>query len=347
MWDFLDMAHDTRYSENLSKDSREAFDRVFHALAQLQVVHAKASLDLDNIESVFAVFEMAHLLGKPSSIDPVLLVQLGPSIRHLIVRTLEARIRFVRSKDEYLPPVCYQRLAEIVKGSVARYSHKPTVITFNYDVALDHAYHIGRMAASYSIGASQHTAYPLLKLHGSMNWLRCEDCNCIRPVAMAELFEGNGSPWHASGGYGYLHLLKRLTHARACDACKGSWDPIPVIVPPTWDKMHCYNDLQSVWRTAAEHLASAEDIIVIGYSLPQSDQFFRCMYALSTIGPTRLRRFWVFDPDKSGQVEERFKTMLGPMARSRFEYFRMSFADALSKLTEEFVPHAEYDVRVI
>ena len=33
-------------------------------------------------------------------------------------------------------------------------------------------------------------------------------------------------------------------------------------------------------------------------SLPASDHFFRYLYALGTVGDLRLKRVWVFDPDR-------------------------------------------------
>jgi hypothetical protein len=38
-----------------------------------------------------------------------------------------------------------------------------------------------------------------------------------------------------------------------------------------------------VWRTAAQHLSEAEHIFIIGYSLPETDQFFRYLYGLGTV----------------------------------------------------------------
>jgi hypothetical protein len=55
---------------------------------------------------------------------------------------------------------------------------------------------------------------------------------------------------------------------------------------------------------------------VIGYSLAETDSFFRHRYALGSVGISPLRRFAIFNPDQSGETDLRFRTMLGP-ARSR------------------------------
>lgn len=114
--------------------------------------------------------------------------------------------------------------------------------------------------------------------------------------------------------------------------CKDKHGQGPFIVPPTWNKTRYYKDLQSVWHHAAKELASAENIFVSGYSLPESDLFFRYLFALGTIGEARLRRFWVFDPDKDNVVENRFKLLLGPDTEDRFDFFRMTFEKAITKI---------------
>src|SRR6267143_3383453 len=88
MAEFLDVAENLRRFRK-SEISAEHFALVFRGRASLQSVHSKSTLDLDNIESVFAAFEMAALfnrLGRSSGID---IPSLAPAIRRMIVSTLE------------------------------------------------------------------------------------------------------------------------------------------------------------------------------------------------------------------------------------------------------------------
>ena len=91
----------------------------------------------------------------------------------------------------------------------------------------------------------------------------------------------------------------------------------------------------SVWQRAAQHLSEAENIFLLGYSLPITDQFFHLLYALGTIGATRLKRLWVFDPDSQGQVKPRYEQMLGQSAEHRFNVRRAVFGDAIRIIREE------------
>jgi hypothetical protein len=105
----------------------------------------------------------------------------------------------------------------------------------------------------------------------------------------------------------------------------------PVIVPPTWSKAEHHARIEQVWREAARELSEARNIYVIGYSLPATDQFFRYLYAVGSIGDGRLRRFWVFDPEK--EVHARFEALLGPGARGRFKPYEMTFEKAISEIS--------------
>jgi hypothetical protein len=66
MADFLDIAADLRRRGEV-KEAQDLFDAVFEGISRLQQVHSKAQLDLHNIESIFASFEMARMRQTPSS----------------------------------------------------------------------------------------------------------------------------------------------------------------------------------------------------------------------------------------------------------------------------------------
>lgn len=106
----------------------------------------------------------------------------------------------------------------------------------------------------------------------------------------------------------------------------------PAIVPTTWEKTEYNAGFENMWAHAANQLAEAENIIVIGYSLPQTDQFFPILYALGTVSKSILKQFLVFDPDTEGAVERRFREMLGEAARQKFARRQLSFSSALVEL---------------
>jgi hypothetical protein len=97
--------------------------------------------------------------------------------------------------------------------------------------------------------------------------------------------------------------------------------------------MEYHESLASVWHQAALELSDAEKIFVIGYSLPETDSFFRYLYALGAIGDRLIKRFCVFHPDAS--TKGRFDQLLGKAAATRFQFRPLGFPDCLSEIAGE------------
>lgn len=100
----------------------------------------------------------------------------------------------------------------------------------------------------------------LLKLHGSMNWLQCPNCQ--------RLFIQFGSKQEIRERVG-------VTVCRHCEkfghrnSLKGS------LVMPTFLKDLSNFQIKLVWQNASVELMEAKKLIFIGYSLPQADFEFR------------------------------------------------------------------------
>jgi hypothetical protein len=110
--------------------------------------------------------------------------------------------------------------------------------------------------------------------------------------------------------------------------------PEPVIVPPSWNKGAHNETLSHIWRRAAEHLSEAEAIIFIGYSLPPTDQFFSSLFAVGCMSPTRIKLIRVYNPDKSDDVDARFRALLGRRLQERYEYVPKPFAEVPADLSD-------------
>lgn len=340
MSDFLDRAETLMRLQNLgTTEVQNDFNDVFTAIAELQGVHSKSFLDLANIEVVFGAIEMARLVGKLGERNIEQIVKLGESIITLIYKTLEYNIKFpVRDQYTY-PPDPYDIFLEVLSNvnrehlKNGRIGHEYSFITFNYDLALDFTLNYHRTSYDYCL--SDEPAYgstPILKLHGSINWGICEKCNKIIPY---NINKANFNIW-PNAKFVYYDLGSNLRNVNHCDTLlKGP----PVLIPPTWNKTGYHQQLGNVWKRAALELSDAENIFVIGYSLPETDSFFRYLYALGSESATRIKRFWVFNPDTNGGVEARFRDLIGRGIENRFFYKSVTFdkaipiiADALNQL---------------
>jgi NAD-dependent SIR2 family protein deacetylase len=336
MANFLDRADESRHTipgtKPLDKIQQDNFDLVFRGLAALRAAHSKAELDVDNLESVFGAFEMARLAGRLPGLSVEEVARLNPAMRALIVTTLERSIQLLAVNRAVHAPEPYEdfiQLAFRVSGSPLG---PVSFITFNYDLALDFALFRYRQDIDYCFTEQSQRGIPVMKLHGSVNWARCTGCKTITPWTLPEFFKDRSwTIWEETARPVSLLMGPELPKYKHCPdmPCEGD----PIIVPPTWNKAE-YQQVANVWKHAARHLSDAENIIVIGYSLPESDQFFRYLFAVGTIGEARPQRFWVVDPDPDGRVAERFRKLLGPAFESRFRPFRTTFSLGIGQIAD-------------
>jgi hypothetical protein len=342
MDDFLDTAELILRADKCGNE-KTAFELVFKAIAALQPVYAKAVIDTNNLEAVFAAFEMAKLFGQLEGLGAQELEALPGAIRKVIVKTLEETIVFPVFAEEggrrsILAPQPYDRFCDVLKTMTSRPNRPATVsvLTFNYDLAVDFGFHREGVTINYGLDPSDTSGrIDLLKLHGSLNWSTCRNCGVVAPWTLREFFNVfDYNPLLLDAGSVRLDVGQKLTAFAHCGALPHTAEP--VIVPPTWSKTSHYEVLAPVWRRAAAHLAQARDIIIIGYSLPDTDEFFRYLYALGSASTQRLKTFWVIDPDDTGRVRQRFESLLGPLARSRFMVHQRTFGEMVGLIATTY-----------
>ncbi len=330
MADFLDRAALLRRSNTEGvRAVVGAFDDVFTAMSELRGVFDKSYLNLDNIEVLFGAIEMGQLLGKFADRDETSIHKLRDSLVTLIVNTLERSIPFPVRDRRIQPPTPYDNFSNLlwdIRNRSAQIHNDDSwfsFISFNYDLSLDYSLSFRGVPFDYCLDdnpSNRGLAY--LKLHGSINWGACNRCNKIIPFNVGD---AHFDLW-TDTPHVYFNLGSKLNTRPHCDQ---ALDGTPVIVPPTWDKTTYHSQLRSVWQQASKVLALAENIFVIGYSLPESDLFFRYLFALGSESQTRIKRFWVIDPDPQGEVERRFRSLIGRGIENRVRFFRQTFRDAV------------------
>ncbi len=335
MSNFLDVAQDLLTSGIISAEDKVHFERVFKGISTLQSVHSKSKLDLNNLESVFATFEMAKRLDKMPGFNSEEIPLLIDSMKRLIVVTIERTLKFPVDNPKVLPPVPYGKFGELIQSMKTKLTPKEdvSILTFNYDIAADLMLHFNELGPDYCLKNSNNfgkkDVVKLLKLHGSINWGTIEEIDRIRPLHINEYLR----PKRFTHGPVYLNIGSELSQYTDFNFQKE-----PVIIPPTWNKSNFPDDLLDVWRQAAKELEEADSLIIIGFSLPETDIFFRHLYALGTVGEVPLKRFWVFDPqERGGIVETRYRSLLGPGANSRFKYHDITFEEAINVIENEYL----------
>jgi hypothetical protein len=340
MADFLEVASNL-HRQKAVEDKKAAadFEKVFSAIGALQAAHSKAQLDLTNIESIFAALEIANVLGKLPGTQPQDIPGVIAALRELIVKTLELTIKFpTKGRHRIEPPKPYGDFTELLRylRADASPSHTVSVITFNYDIAVDIALYRAGMGPDYGIvPKTQHrNPVPLLKLHGSLNWAARDD-GTVYPLLLDDYFEKSGLPWSFEGNECTVPIGSQLQEYFSQLNPKIKVVREPVIVPPTWNKANHYQGLSDVWANAAHQLEEAEYLFIIGYSLPPTDAFFRMLYALGTVGKNPLTKIVVYNPD-TRDVDGRFQSMLGLGAKARYEYVQTIFQGAIGDIKRYF-----------
>jgi len=332
--EFLDTAHRLHTMGEVTAQS-EHFERVFRAIGSLQLVHSKAQLDLNNIETIFNAFEIANTIRKLPGFPPDEIPRVIQSLKEVIVTTIQKTMVFPVVQARLAIPSPYDSFAELL--SYLTLEAKPTqtisIITFNYDVAIDVALYLSGIRYDYCIQDTECSGIPLLKLHGSLNWASRTIDNAIIPLTFNEYFKYYRISFPHDRRSATIPIGSQLKEHFS----KHSQQQVnnePFIVPPTWSKAEHYSSINSVWARAASDLGEAQYIFIIGYSLPETDVFFRLLYALGTVSDAPLKDIQIFNPNPD--IQQRFESMIGPGAKAKYGYNTHTFLDAIPRIRQRF-----------
>ncbi len=330
MSNFLDKAEDLLAS-NIDSPTKDCIKKVFHLLDEMQKVHSKSRLDLNNIETVFGAIEMAQIIKRLGTIAPDEIPDYRRGIVKLIVRTIEQSMNFGYVNSSVYAPASYQALFDFISKNEKTFK---TIITFNYDLGIDTAAHRAGFRVRYGFeeASVDQNNINLYKLHGSINWASSTDETKIYPYYPV-WYLNDLHVHNPLGNRGNTKLVispnMNLINQHFPNLSDIKYDP--VIVPPTWNKTGYHGTLSQIWGKAAEKLSHAKRIFIFGYSLPESDSFFRYLFALGTLSSTRIRNIVVVNPEpEGGEVDKRFRLLLGESIRSRYQYFSDTFSLAPS-----------------
>lgn len=321
-----------------------SFDDVFNLRAHLKPLHSNADVDLENIEEVFTLLETSKLLGIDfgeivedhsrllNSLKLVIAVTIANSVSFRINRSSPhgALSRAEVALAQFLGTAATTNLQAAERSPLA-------ILTFNYDLIVEKALAAARLKPCYFLhqdSAGGNSRVPLLKLHGSLNW--ATQSNAKIPIEVIgiqhELIEAvqsdtTGHP-EIDVKLGYGPIKKYIDDPR-------KWDWSPFLVPPSWQKGASYTQIEAVWRRAAYELKEAEFIYIVGYSLPETDSFFRHLYALGTLGREVIQRFVVVNPDKTRSRV--FEGFLGTGVRRKFAFIPARWDEKIQETLGEFI----------
>lgn len=330
MADFLDRAQDLRDSNLLNEEEKKSFSNIFQAIRTLKGVSFHTDLDLNNLEVVFGLFDMGRILGKMGNYNANEIDQLYEDLIKVIGITIDlcTVVRTHNDGSQSIPGP-YPSFVQLLKNNFVNNDRlMASIVSFNYDLALDFAMHCEGIIPRYYVNEQNNKGnISLLKLHGSLNWGE-GNRGQVEPLNMKSLL-GNGC---LDGPFSESRLIVSRKFIAGMPF-NGYSIRGPMIVPPTWNKAeHRYN-VGAVWQEAVNVIAEARAIYVVGYSLPETDMFFRYLFSLAAHSDTSIKRFWVFDPFPS--IKNRYTNMLGPGLREpRFQFHEKIFSKAITHIRE-------------
>ena len=261
--------------------------------------------------------------------------------------------------DLYLGPMCgyFDK-----RGSDCR----NTIITLNYDLVIEEA--LQRLGIEFDYGVKgrriiaviedkyEQTPLPpssvkLLKLHGSINWFS---------PAIPDDTSGNSSFGSLSSTEDFQRLINQTKELVQQISVFNSYHELlkhpsrspPHLVPPTWSKS-LEVPLTSVLNAAVTELRTATRIIILGYSLPPTDQHFRYLLAAGLQENISLRGIFFVNPALAvSELKMEFEVRLfGPMGLFRREHENQGVIELVPLSLREFFSStsssaAQYSTRI-
>jgi len=193
-------------------------------------------------------------------------------------------------------------------------------VSFNYDILIDNA--LGEQYADYFLEYGIEFAnfngqeefegpklapMPLLKLHGSLNWLYCSTC---RSVAITPRSKG------------VCNLVVNPAVCR-CEKCNSL--TVPIVIPPTYFKVLSNIFLQEVWHRAENILSSCRTWVFCGYSFPDADMHVKYLLKRVQVNSPGCLKILVVnwhepkEPHQADEEEQRYQRFFGAAARLKYE----------------------------
>jgi len=284
------------------KSEAQAIERVLEFRLKAASAAYRVRIDLENIEELFSL---------ATAQDP----EMSDDIRLAIAATIDYscniaqpqidRIYITKNHKKPLPnhwelkgtEVGYEQKKEmecnaydLFAGTMSGYliknwdSQQNTILTFNYDLIVEEA--LERLGVSYYYGLknakddqanSTNESLPLYKMHGSVNWATESNKNLPKVYP------------------NYRSLLEQ--------------DAIPEIIPPTWRKA-VNEHIAKIWQNSVESLLTATRIIILGFSMPETDVHFKYLLASGLQQNISLREV-IFVNIRKEQTEQRAHDLFG------------------------------------
>jgi len=157
----------------------------------------------------------------------------------------------------------------------------------------------------------------IYKLHGSINWIQCIDCNSLF-ILDKEDFNKN------------VFVSKKINKI-ICPKCKEKNTFNRLIIPPTLSKNYNENPFRSLWRNAEKKIVDIDRIASLGYSLPTTDYATRTLLrSINKIDPKK--EISLLTMNRYHHAQEQFQKLLPNIKKTLRSKNISEFVKAFKKL---------------
>jgi hypothetical protein len=234
-----------------------------------------------NIEEVMTFLEVGAKMFHPNSKD-----------QQVFKKAQEYLLDFMYP---LIPMRCDEQHCEHLLKVFMRLKKRDSILTYNWDSIADYTLqkigaeqlkNYAKMLRADKINQEDYFDKGMyLKLHGSFNWMKCENKEC--------LYHKKVRPPFQKGKYQLLSDHKLWT----CEC--GNKHVKPFIVPPVSDKMiHKHSLLKNQWFIARDKLVTASELVFIGYSFPPSDFYSEWLFReLNFLVNNNVKKITIVNPE--------------------------------------------------
>ncbi|MGE5574109.1 MAG: SIR2 family protein [Bacteroidota bacterium] len=263
------------------------FADVFHQIAEMSSLKNYYRADLYNIEEILSILEMQSFVGGDT---------LAEGFRRYISATIEAYTPPMQPYPGPLPSNWHRHLFGSLKWAPYGY-----FVADLCNLIVSKADHGSGKPLRHEVNLQPAASYSVVTL----NYDRVLETVC---EYLSEHSFGSTEVRFQRAGQSNAAGLARLVKLH------GDLDPT-TIVPPTWNKgTHAH--VIPEWSTALRLLQEANYIRILGYSLPESDEYVRYLLKSAAIKAPHLKGIDVLCMDPTGQVRMRYDKFI------EFNYYR-------------------------
>jgi hypothetical protein len=307
MNNFIQKARDYYFelfkNEQKYADKINTCNKVDNYIDRLSKVRSYLNVDLHNIETLYSLIEMESYLG---NVEKRLISDFKKYISYIIEYSTPDFLKATGANN-------IKDIFEFYSNFLSSTMGNSLYITFNYDLLIEN-----------SIASTNKS--------GKVNTL-----NYVGNISKTLNINNPDKT--------YLDITNGdfVSSARTCNLIKlhGSlnWEYSNkkeiAIIPPSWKKG---NDkaFDQVWRQSYYELEEAKNIVFIGYSLPETDSYFKNLLTLALSKNKKLKKVIVINPDNSGATEKRYTNLIDNTFlenRNGLDYKDMYFAKQSRKYT--------------